>query len=552
MIALLCHLGYGQQIDSLHFFQAPLKIPLTTTGTFGELRTNHFHSGLDFRTKGREGVKVFAAATGYVSRIKVQLTGYGKVLYLTHNNGYTTVYAHLQKFAPAIEEYVKKHQYQRKSFEIQLFPEKDNLKIASGSLIGYSGITGGVSPHLHFEIRDAMEAIVNPLAFGFKINDALPPTVKGLRVYATNQSSFVGVPYHQDTLIAIKRVRPNFYKATPINVSGAICFGVRTYDQQAKNIYKNGIYELRVRKEGVLIYQHQLKRFSFENSKYINLLIDYPRYMNNRERYQKTYRHPKNKLQIYRIYQPQKFVIKPAEHAVFDIEILDFKQHKTTIQVSVYGMASKPTQNPQKTDSLLVITPDSPHTFEQKGIRISFPKKSVYDTVYLNLDVQPKRVVLDSPRLFPMDKPFYLAFNLGDIPTSQRQKYLIAREEKGKIIPIDTHFKDTLLMIRTKTLGTYRLLQDTEPPVVYRTNIKNGQDITSLKQLHIYAKDRLSGIKEFMARVDGRWCLMEYLTSKNLFFIDIDELPKGKHVLEVSFADACGNEVHYKRKIVLR
>ena len=154
-----------------NYFANPLEVPLVLSGSFAELRSNHFHSGLDIKTQQREGLKVLASADGFVSRIKIAHFGYGKALYITHPNGYTTVYGHLQKFSPEIEAYIKKQQYEKESFEVELFPSAETLIVTKGNLVAYSGNTGGSGgPHLHFEIRDKEERPMNPMLFGIDLN----------------------------------------------------------------------------------------------------------------------------------------------------------------------------------------------------------------------------------------------------------------------------------------------------------------------------------------------------------------------------------------------
>ena len=158
------------------YFIKPLKIPLILSGTFGELRSNHFHSGLDIKTQQRVGLNVHSSAKGYVSRIKIAHWGYGKAIYITHPNGYTTVYAHLKKFAPKIEAYVKKHQYEKESYTIHLFPEANDLVVEKDEIIAYSGNSGGSGgPHLHYEIRDGSAKPINPMFFGVEIPDTRIP-----------------------------------------------------------------------------------------------------------------------------------------------------------------------------------------------------------------------------------------------------------------------------------------------------------------------------------------------------------------------------------------
>ena len=175
-----------------NYFTSPLDISLVLSGTFAELRSNHFHSGLDIKTKGKVGLKTYASAAGYISRIKISRYGYGKALYITHPNGYTSVYAHLQKFAPNIETYVKKQQYQKETFEIELFPKADELKIAAKEVIAFTGNTGGSGgPHLHFEIRDKQERPMNPMLFGFDIKDTTKHVVHELFGYPLTEESHI-------------------------------------------------------------------------------------------------------------------------------------------------------------------------------------------------------------------------------------------------------------------------------------------------------------------------------------------------------------------------
>ena len=176
----------------MDYFSNPIDGKIILSGTFAELRTNHFHSGIDIKTKGIEGLNVFSSAEGYVSRIKVSHFGYGKALYITHPNGFTTVYAHLKKFSPKIEEYVKSKQYEIEEYEIQLFPKKETLKINKSELIAFSGNTGGSSgPHLHFEIRDSKERPINPMLFGIKVDDSIKPSIYDLYAYPITKQSHV-------------------------------------------------------------------------------------------------------------------------------------------------------------------------------------------------------------------------------------------------------------------------------------------------------------------------------------------------------------------------
>ncbi|NNC70368.1 MAG: M23 family metallopeptidase, partial [Flavobacteriaceae bacterium] len=184
--------GFSQAEYPVDYFEKPLDIPLILSGTFGELRSNHFHSGLDIKTQKRTGFNVYSSAKGYVSRIKISNWGYGKALYITHPNGFTTVYAHLKKFSPKIEEYVKKRQYEKESYEIHLFPKVNELPIEKKEVVAFSGNSGSSGgPHLHYEIRDAKARPINPMYFGIDVPDSKNPEIRAAVAYAFGESSHV-------------------------------------------------------------------------------------------------------------------------------------------------------------------------------------------------------------------------------------------------------------------------------------------------------------------------------------------------------------------------
>ena len=152
------------------YFQSPVDFKMYLAANFGEIRSDHFHSGIDIKTLSRSGEIIRSAADGYVSRIVVSPVGFGKALYINHPNGYTTVYGHLSKFTPEIESWVKTRQYSSRSFDQNLFPEESRFPVSKGDLIGYSGNTGSsTGPHLHFEVRDSRNQHPNdPLLFDFQ------------------------------------------------------------------------------------------------------------------------------------------------------------------------------------------------------------------------------------------------------------------------------------------------------------------------------------------------------------------------------------------------
>ena len=281
-------------------FRQPLDImPPALAGSFGEIRGNHFHSGIDFRTNQREGYPVYAVADGYISRLRVQNSGFGQALYLNHPNGYTTVYGHLQRFAPKIAAVLKNLEYEQKSFEIDEFPEATLIPVRKGEVIAWSGNRGSSGgPHLHFEIRDTKtEETINPQFFGINIPDNIPPVIHSLYVYRLNGKTFNESTSKQ--AIGITGASGKYKALAPVSLTGEVGFGIVVTDRHNGLSGTNGVYSIQLELDGKMIYTSALERFSFENSKAINSHIDYPTYINTKRSIQKSFVDPGNPLKIY-------------------------------------------------------------------------------------------------------------------------------------------------------------------------------------------------------------------------------------------------------------
>ena len=275
LLLLVANFCNSQSPYPQNYFSSPLDITLVLSGTFAELRSNHFHSGLDIKTQGKEGFKTYAAAEGYISRIKISRYGYGKALYVTHPNGYTTVYAHLQKFAPKIEAYVKEEQYKKESFELELFPKAEDLKISAKEVIAYTGKTGGYGgPHLHFEIRDKQEQPMNPMLFGLDIKDTTKPVIYDVFAYPLSEDSHINGETSRVKIRVIK-LPDGQYKTEQITAFGTIGFGIISTDRQDFAANKNGVYFITTSFNGSKSLEVDFKRFSFDETKHLNRYIDY-------------------------------------------------------------------------------------------------------------------------------------------------------------------------------------------------------------------------------------------------------------------------------------
>ena len=558
VVVLLSYcIGFSQKNYPTDYFQNPLDIPIELSGTFGELRSNHFHAGLDIKTQRKNGLKVYATAEGYVSRIRVALWGYGKVIYITHPNGYTTVYAHLSKFGDGIEEYVKNIQYQKESYETgNIFPEKDELPIKKGQIIGYSGSTGGfVAPHLHYEIRDSQtEYTINPLWFGIEVQDSLAPRVTKLMGYPMHSESRInGTRKELELPLKRKIIKDslsiqNDYSTNRITAIGDIGFGVTTWDRLGKALNKNGVYSIEMKVNGSRHYYHDLEMFSFAESKYINLLIDYPHYKKYHNRIQRMYRHPKNTLSIYEdLVENGVITIEEGLSYLVEILIKDFAGNTSKVSIPILGKKSETIVSQLPDTTAYKIETFKFNEFTQNGVTVAFPKNTFYDDVYLDFNVIDGVATVHHPEI-PLDKSFTITFDSTTYKNEEIDQLYIANVNNPKYPSYqNTRKRKDKVFTTSKTLGKFTLLTDKENPKIYSPNFTNESWMTNHKFLSIKISDEQSGIKSYDAYIDDEWILMEYdLKEKKLSYDFRDKkLVGSKHIFKLVVSDNVGNTNTY-------
>ena len=538
------------------YFRSPMDLPVHPSGTFGELRGNHFHSGLDFRTKQKEGFPVYAAAAGYVSRIRVSSYGYGIALYIDHPNGYTTVYAHLQKYAPKIEEYVRAKQYEKQSFDIELMPKPGEITVTKSELVAYAGNSGGSGgPHLHFEYRDTKtEMVINPLLFGLdkKMKDTKVPAIHGLMAYPLSEDAVVNEtrkPY----LLNLKLQKDGTYIADKIYAKGNIGFAISATDKSTGSVGNNGIYSVETFYNGTPGFSYKFNTFAFDESRYINNFIDYSHYYLTGQRFQKLfYKRPYNLTLIKNNKSNGQFTIVPGEVKNFRIEVSDFHGNKVTINGSIEYSDKPASVVEAKKITPYFVKAGNDHNYTNNNVSVFIPGNAFYDDFYLDFRVKDSVLHLHNPTV-PVHTHVEVSFDVSHLSKEVLQKTFIGGFTEKKRFYNESRIEDGRLTAKVRMLGDFKLMQDTKPPKIYSPDFEEGKWLSGKEIFSLKIKDDLSGIATFDAWLNGKWALMHYDYKTNIIYHNFSDgiVAEGKNDLKVTVTDNVGNsstfETHFFR-----
>ena len=526
------------------YFSDPLDIPLVISGTFAELRSNHFHSGMDIKTQQRTGLKVKAAANGFVSRIKVSHYGYGKALYITHPNGYTTVYAHLQKFSPDIEAYVKKQQYVNESYEIELFPKAEDLLVLKNNLVAYSGNSGGSGgPHLHFEIRDKQERPMNPMLFGIEIKDTSNPIIKSIYAYPLDKNSFINNSNTKQKL-RLTPLKNGDYTAENIEAIGNIGFAIGTYDRQDLAANSNGVYNIQSFINGSRNFEIDFKRFSFDETKHINQLIDYEHFLTKKQRIQKLFRN-NNPLSLFKSTLNNGFIkVEDSTYSIYKIRVADYKNNETWATIHIKGSKNSIAKAEEEKVTPYFIKAHETTNLKEGVVSVDFYKDTFYENFYLDFEVINDTLKLHKD-IKAAKKNFTISYDVSKYSNEDKNKLYIARIVGFNKYPSYTYTKrkDQILSARTKKLGTYALAMDTVKPTISPVNFKSKQWLSKYRYLKVKIDDEDSGISNYRATINGEWILMEYDYKRKTLTHDFNDsvITGTKNNLKVIVTDNVGN-----------
>jgi len=542
--------GFAQQSYPKDYFASPMDIPLVLSGSFGELRSNHFHAGIDIKTQQVEGLNILASADGYISRIKISHWGYGKVLYITHPNGYTTVYGHLKKFAPAIENYVRKKQYEKESFEIELNPKSKELSVKKGELIALSGNTGSSGgPHLHFEIRDAKGNALNPLLLDMPVPDHKHPLFNTVAVYAKNDSSQINQSNDFVDLI-LKKQSNGDVLANRIYAFGLIGFAVDSDDKMDGAINNNGIYELEMTVNGKKIFGYNVQSISFDESRYINNFIDYERSVKKKQKLIKCFKDPNTNLSIYKGLQNEGLLfVKDSTEYQVEITASDVEGNKTKLVIPVTGKKDSIIKFKQIKKTPRYFKANLVNEIADTKVLAIFPKNVFYQDLYFDYKYENGIASFHNNSVALHDN-FNMSFDVSEYSEAEIEKMYISRKSYNRYDYVKTYRKGNYLIAKTNILGDYTLRSDKVNPRITPVNFKENLPLTKQTELIIKVSDSDSGIKSYRGEIDGKFILLEYDPKNNKLSYDLSDRnwDPVEHTMTITVVDNVNNSTTFTTK----
>ena len=528
------------------YFSNPLNIELILNGNFGESRPSHFHSGIDFKTQFKEGLNVFSSAEGYVSRISIKHGGFGKALYVNHPNGYTTVYGHLKKFNKKIEDYIKRIQYDKKTYQIEHYLKKDVLKIEKNEKIANSGNTGSsFGPHLHYEIRlTKNQKALNPQLFGFEIKDTRKPTINSVFLYNLDSLNNISDPIK----LKITKINDSVYQSEKVFANGTVGFGISGFDRQDLANNKNGIYKYSTYYNNKKIIDFNFESFYFEESIKIKTLIDYKYYIKNKARIIKLFKDKGNDLSIY-LNNKSGYINIENNPSVYKIIVSDLNGNKSIVKVPIKHSDFNKDLNSYDENGLAntlltsnkYINNKLDYNFKFENAEIKIAKNTFLKDIQLNIESLKDSIKIINPEI-AVFKNIKINFYNKD---NRKGNYLALKNKDGNESFASANLNSkNYFYHKTKSLGTYFLKNDTIPPSIKLKNFKNNDWISNKNFIRLNIIDKETGIKNYKVKINSKWTLFEYEYKRNELFYEFDSyfLNQTKNLIEVFIEDLAGNK----------
>lgn len=545
------------------YFQSPVNSAIRLSGTFGELRPDHFHSGIDIKSAtGRVGQPILAAADGFVDRIKVQASGYGNVLYIKHPNGYTTLYAHLDRFAPEIEKYVRENQYGKETFEIDLKPAEGQFPVIKGQEIAKLGNTGGSSgPHLHFEIRNsATDKMLNPQLFNLPIADNVAPEIRDMKVYFLTDSREV-INSKALSMQRDKKGQIGLEGDTVRFAAGKIGFGVKAYDHMNGLNNDNGVYAIELFADDKLAYEWRMGELDNEETRYNNAHMDYAARKRFGAWFHRCFVLPGNFLNNYVRTETLGAVALTKDKPVkIKLKVTDAGGNSSVINFwALQDEIEEPL--PLAIPFQYFFDYQKENTIALENFNLRMPIGTLYESLQFRYSASasdetgqysPLHHLQDTRT--PLHKYIEIGIKPDNLPEDLRSKAVIAACNDGRPDNCGGVWVNGVLKTQVRSFGDYCIMADTDPPsiipVIFGDDMRKKSAIAFRIRDNFAVSGKAQGLR-FRGTVDGQWVLFEFDQKRERITYTFDEhvLP-GQHKLHLTVTDDRGNEAFFEGKFL--
>lgn len=552
-LLLLAAYSFSQDYRNSGFVK-PMNLPFNLAGSFGEPRKDHFHSGIDIKTNGIEGEPVFAVYDGYISRIRVSPYGYGRAIYITHTNGFTSVYGHLSKFYGAIEKYIHAQHYLQKKSELDLTLDAKAFPVKQNDTIAFSGNTGGsTAPHLHFEIRNTKtEHALNPLDFypGSFYVDTIPPQLNKVKINQYLPMRFPHLSLSKEYRLQMKDNILSPIDSIYTDDMSWFSFSLEGFDKQDSSENKNGIKKMEIFQNERLVFKFDITEIDFEKTRMCNAFVDYGEMIKDSGYFYNCHQMGNNSLSIYKVHNSNGFFILQKEPSVlYDIYCYDYNDNKTQIKLKIVNSNQSADHielphNKENVYKYKIISMDKDSIYLPE-FKIRFPENAFYDNTFLSVRL---KMINDIDTVYttgiynkPLQKAAEIEFASGI--KNHRNKIVVVRQNnKGKEVALKTTFDKTKFYAETKELGSFYLKYDTVKPINEIINLKL-EILNETKFIQAKITDNLSGIDSYNGYIDNKWVNFYYDAKNDVIQYNFDEYcTKGEHLLKIIVTDNVGNK----------